>query len=208
MKMTLDDLEPPYLVIKPGMSEEDFYRLADEDSDWEYLDGRIVMHSPASLRHEELFRFLFLVLGHYLSVRGGARLLGSRYPMRLDPKWSPEPDLLVVLDGNRHRLTAQRLEGPADLVVEIVSPHDSHLIYREKLPRYLEAGIPEIWIVDPLRGEVLVDRAAAGARERRAASEGRLATSVVPGFWIEAGWLFRKELPPAHECLEAIQRGA
>jgi hypothetical protein len=31
-------LEPPYLIVKPGVSEEEFYRLADEDSDWEYLD--------------------------------------------------------------------------------------------------------------------------------------------------------------------------
>ena len=49
------DLEPPFCIIKPGMSEEEFYRLAGEDSDWEYLDGRIVMHSPASDRHEDLF---------------------------------------------------------------------------------------------------------------------------------------------------------
>ena len=167
----------------------------------------IVMHSPATRRHEDLFRFLFLILGQYLSMRGGARLLGSRYPMRLDPKWSPEPDLMVVLDENRHRFTEQRLEGPADLVVEIVSAHDAHLIYKEKLPEYVAAGIPEIWIVDPPRGEVLVDRAAGGARESRAARAGRLASCVVPGFWIDAGWLFRAELPPAHECLEAILRG-
>ncbi len=42
------NLERPYLIVKPGISEEEFYRLADEDSDWEYLDERIVMHSPAS----------------------------------------------------------------------------------------------------------------------------------------------------------------
>ncbi len=27
------DVEPPYLVVKPNVSEEEFYRLADEDSD-------------------------------------------------------------------------------------------------------------------------------------------------------------------------------
>ncbi len=43
-------LEPPFLIIRPFMTEEDFYRQADEDTDWEYLDGRILMHSPASDR--------------------------------------------------------------------------------------------------------------------------------------------------------------
>jgi hypothetical protein len=45
-------LEPPFLVIKPFATEEEFYRLAGEDTDWEYLDGRIVMHSPASDRSD------------------------------------------------------------------------------------------------------------------------------------------------------------
>jgi hypothetical protein len=66
------DIEPPYLVVVPGMTEKDFCRLADEDSNWEYLDGRIVMHSPASGRHEDLFRFLLTLLSDYLGERGGA----------------------------------------------------------------------------------------------------------------------------------------
>ena len=71
--MGLEDLEPPYLVIRPGFSEEDFYRLAGEDSDGEYLDGRIVMHSPASFRHERLFGFLHFLLTGYLGKKGGVR---------------------------------------------------------------------------------------------------------------------------------------
>jgi Uma2 family endonuclease len=204
MKMTLDDLDPPYLIIKPGLGEEDFYRLAGEDSDWEYLDGRIVMHSPASYRHEDLFRFLFITLGYFLSKRGGAVLMGSRYPMRLDPWWSPEPDLMVVREEHRHRMGKQRLEGPADLAIEIVSDADSHVVYKEKLPRYREAGVTEIWIVDPFRGEVLADSAAGAGRESRTAREGCIESTVIPGLWIDAGWLFREELPPPHECIEGI----
>jgi hypothetical protein len=46
--------------IKPGLTENDFYRLAGEDSDWEYLDGRIVKHSPASNRHDNQMPDMFL----------------------------------------------------------------------------------------------------------------------------------------------------
>ncbi|MDQ3959843.1 MAG: Uma2 family endonuclease, partial [Pseudomonadota bacterium] len=96
------NLEPPYLIVKPSLSEEEFYRLADEDSDWEYLDGRIVMHSPASDQHEDIFRFLLTLLSTYLDERKGAVVRGSRYPMRLDASWSPEPDILVVREHHRH----------------------------------------------------------------------------------------------------------
>ena len=102
--MRLEDLEPPYLVIRPGFSEEDFYRLAGEDSDWEYLDGRIVMHSPASNRHEALFAFLCTLFNFFLGKKGGGCVRGSRYPMRLDPLWSPEPDLVVVWDERRYAM--------------------------------------------------------------------------------------------------------
>ena len=89
-------LEPPFLIVRPFMTEDDFYGRADEDSDWEYLDGRIVMHSPASDRHEDLFRFFLTLLSAYLDETGRGVVRGSRFPMRLDPRWSPEPDLLVV----------------------------------------------------------------------------------------------------------------
>src|SRR6266498_2305965 len=98
-------LEPPYLIIKPGVSEDEFYGSSGEDSDWEYLDGRVVMHSPASDRHEDIFSFLLTILRAFLGERGGAVVRGSRYPMRLDADWSPEPDILVVREGRRHLMT-------------------------------------------------------------------------------------------------------
>jgi Uma2 family endonuclease len=197
-------LEPPYVIIKPDFSEEDFYRFADEDSNWEYLDGRLVMHSPASLRHEELFRFLLTLLSGYLGEKGGATVLGSRYPMRLDPQWSPEPELVVVRDERKHLLTPQRLEGPADLVCEIVSESDPRLDYRDKLPRYRQAGIPEIWIVNPFDGTVLVERRGKQDYEAEVLTRGRLDSRVVPGFWIDVAWLWQEVLPPPLECLRAI----
>lgn len=198
------DLEPPYLIVKPGLSEDDFYRLAAEDSDWEYLDGRIVMHSPASNRHEDLFRFLLTLLSAYLGERGGAEVRGSRYPMRLDEHWSPEPDLLVVRTGRRHLMTTRRLEGPADLVIEIASESDPRLDLREKLPRYRQAGIEEIWHVDPFAGELLAENRTESGYDSRILTAGRLGSTVVPGFWIDVGWLWRPGLPAPLSCLRPM----
>jgi len=197
------DLEPPFLLVKPGVTETEFYALAGEDSDWEYLDGRLVM-SPASDRHEDLFSFLMVLLRAFLEERGGGVVRGSRYPMRLDERWSPEPDLLVVREARRHLLTPQRLEGPADLVIEIASEGDPQLDAREKLPRYQKAGIPEIWLIDPFATAVSAAvRAEDGYRTERH-RDGRLASRVVPGFWLDVGWLWREPLPPTLACLKQI----
>lgn len=201
MAMTL---EPPYLIIKPGVDEEEFYRLADEDSNWEYLDGRIVMHSPASDRHEELFGFLLTLFTSYLGERKMAVVRGSRYPMRLDEWWSPEPEILVVRNERRHLMTKRCLQGPADLVIEIASESDPRLDYREKLPRYRQAGIEEIWIVDPFQEHVFVATREGSDYSERRIPKGRLSSQVVVGFWIDVDWLWRDELPAPLECLRKI----
>ncbi len=197
------ELEPPFVVVRSGVTEDDFYRLAGEDSEWEYLDGRLVM-SPASDRHEDLFRFLITLLSGFLDERGGAVVRGSRYPMRLDANWSPEPDLLVVLDERRHLMTAQRLEGPADLVIEIASESDPEFDSRDKLPRYQQAGIPEIWLIDPFAESLQVYTKTASGYGSRTASSGRVDSSVVAGFWIDADWLWQDQLPSTFACLRLI----
>ncbi len=197
-------IEPPYLIVKPGLTEDDFYRLAGEDSDWEYLDGRIVMHSPESDRHEDLFRFLITLLSAYLGEKRGAVVRGSRYPMRLDRDWSPEPDLLVVRDSRRHLMTSQRLEGPADMVIEIASESDPRLDLREKLPRYREAGIEELWLIDPFKNGLRAETRTPAGYATQTLTSGRLQSTVVAGFWIEVSWLWQAELPPTLKCLREI----
>ncbi|HEX3528023.1 MAG TPA: Uma2 family endonuclease [Thermoanaerobaculia bacterium] len=197
------DLEPPYLVIKPGVREEEFYALASEDSDWEYLDGRLVM-SPASDQHEDLFRFLMTLLSTFLDERKGGVVRGSRYPMRLDERWSPEPDLLVVLDARRHLMTRQRLEGPADFVVEIASEGDPRLDLRDKLPRYRQAGVPEIWMIDPFEKMLHIERKTAAGYETLDLAAGRAESRIVAGFWIDAAWLWQEPLPSTLVCLRQI----
>jgi Uma2 family endonuclease len=195
---------PPFLLVKPFVTEEEFYRDATEDSNWEYLDGRLVMHSPASDRHEDVFRFLITLLSAYLDERGGAVVRGSRYPMRLDESWSPEPDLLVVRDERRHLLTRTRLDGPADFVIEIASDSDPRLDVREKLPRYREAGIDEIWLIDPFERVVLAEvKEPSGYASQRLAA-GRLTSRVVPGFRIEVDWLWQEPLPSTVACLREV----
>lgn len=200
----LGTLDPPYLVVKPFATEEEFYRDAGEDSDWELLDGRIIMHSPASDRHEDVFRFLITLLSAFTDERGGALVRGSRYPMRLDARWSPEPDILVVLERRRRLLKRARLEGPADMVIEIASESDPGLDLREKLPRYRAAGIGEIWLVDPFEERVRVDVKAGRRYSTSTRRRGRIRSKVLPGFWIESSWLWRRRLPGTLACIREI----
>jgi Uma2 family endonuclease len=195
-------MDPDYEAPPPqGMTEDEFYAWADEDCPYQYLGGELV-REPVSLGHEEIFAFLFTLLRFYLEERGGGKAVGSRYAMRLDPKWSPEPDMLVVREERLHLMGPQRLEGPADLVIEIASP--GRIDIRKKLPRYHQAKLPEIWIVDRYARSVRVDTLEPGGYQTRIVPSGTLHSVVLPGFWIDVAWLWQEPLPGPLSCLRQI----
>jgi Uma2 family endonuclease len=101
-------------------------------------------------------------------------------------------------------MTPQRLEGPADWVIEIASESDPGLDYREELPRYRQAGIEEIWLINFFENEVLVEtKTAAGYASKRLQS-GSVESTVVPGFRLEVSWLWQEELPPTLQCVREM----
>jgi Uma2 family endonuclease len=61
-------------------------------------------------------------MGLYLQLFQLGRLIPAPFEMRATPDGaSREPDLLFVAKEHLDRLTQDRLNGPADLVVEVIS---------------------------------------------------------------------------------------
>jgi len=191
-----------FLLKRYGATPRDYERAADEDSRIELLDGTLIMHSPASVRHERLFRFLLSILDGYARARTLGEVFGARTPMFLDDDRRFEPDLMLLATGSLSRLGEVELTGPADLVIEILSPATRDYDLGEKRAAYAEGGVPEYWVVDSVSSQVLVDRPA-GTRIAELSS-GRLETPALPGFWLEVEWLWRDPLPDPAECLRRI----
>jgi Uma2 family endonuclease len=60
-----------------------------------------------------------------------------------------EPDVLYLARSHLRRLRKTYLNGPADLVVEVVSPESVKRDREQKFGEYQAAGIPEYWVIDP-----------------------------------------------------------
>lgn len=210
--MKVDEETP----VSMRVTEEVFYSEEYEGSPYEYLDGEMVVCEPVSTLHDDLGGFLYAMMRFVFEERGAGLVKGSRFPMRLDPKWSPEPDVTVVRAEHAHRIGAQRIEGPADLVIEVASPGDVRRSLRVKLPRYRQARIPEIWVVDPyaqsVRVETLQEPEPAKTPEipetlayhSRVVTAGRLDSAAFPGFWIDVSWLWQQPLPHTLACVRQI----
>jgi Uma2 family endonuclease len=105
----------------PRMTYEEFLAWTDEDTLAEWVDGEVVMSSPASLRHQAIAFFLNGVLDGCARPRQLGRVIAAPFQMRLEAS-GREPDVLFVAAAHAERLKPTFLDGPADLAVEIVSP--------------------------------------------------------------------------------------
>jgi Uma2 family endonuclease len=61
------------------------------------------------------------------------------------------PDVCFLSSANLHRLKKNHIDGPADLVVEIVSLESIERDYVTKFAEYAQGGLGEYWIADPLQ---------------------------------------------------------
>jgi len=117
-----------------------------------------------------------------------------------------EPDLLFVARENLSRLKETCLDGPADLVVEVVSPESVGRDRGEKFYEYQEAGIPEYWLIDPDRRWAEFYRLGKDGlyRVAFAGREGIFRSEVLPGFWLRVEWLWQEPLPKVLDVLREL----
>lgn len=88
------------------------------------------------------------------------------------------------------------LEVPPDLVVEVISPGNTHSEMETKLEEYARAGVKWVWYVDPERQEVDVFPKGSLKRKKTLGLVDTLtATEVLPGFTLPVAEIFAKRAP-------------
>lgn len=186
-----------------------FLEWADEDSRAEWVDGTIEVSSPANLRHQEIGKFLLTTLSSFVDVHALGRVVGAPFQMRL-ARSGREPDVMYIANARVARLTPTYLDGPADLVVEVISPESIHRDRETKFSEYEEAGAPEYWLIDPGREQAEFYRLNARGRYDRAAigPDDVYRSQAVPGFWLRVDWLWEQPLPDPVQVLLAVDRDA
>ncbi len=195
-------MEPP----KTKLSYEEFLQRYDEDTPAEWVDGEVILLSPASSRHQDLSDFLTAILRAYVEAKQLGVVRSAPFQMKLGLS-GREPDLLFIAQENIERLKENYLDGPADLVIEIISPESRLRDRGEKLAEYELAGVREYWLLDPeeKRADFYMLSPDGRYDRRRPQPDGRYRSEVLAGFELDTNWLWQSPLPPVLETLKTLK---
>jgi Uma2 family endonuclease len=205
--MAVEVIERPQRVPPEGkITFQEFLDWCDEDTWAEWVDGEVIMVSPASFEHQDLGSLLETVLRIFVESRDLGKLLRAPFVMRLPIRPSGrEPDLLFVSRERRDLIKHSFLDGPADVAVEIVSPESVGRDRGDKFVEYERAGVKEYWLLDPDRQSAEFYKLGDdGFYHIAKIVDGVYRSEVISGFWLRVGWLLKRPLPPALDLLREL----
>ena len=149
-------------VVTAVITAEDLERMLFGEQRVELVRGEVITMAPAGAEHGEIAGFTFGALFNFVRPNSLGSLFAAEtgFILARNPDTVRAPDVAFVA---AERAAQQRgrtgfFEGPPDLAVEVVSPHDTAEEVEAKVLDYLEAGTRMVWIVRPRTRTVTVYR--------------------------------------------------
>lgn len=202
-----DDILPGKRHPGRRMTEAQFENWIDEDTRAEWVDGEVIMMSPANRDHSDIARFLVGTLAEFVQLHDLGEVYGPEYQVRLtNPRRRRTPDVLFVAKRRLEIVHFNYADGPPDLVIEVVSPDSISRDFREKFLDYQTAGVREYWVIDPANSTVEAFVLKGGLYVDLLPRKGRLASTVVKGYWIKLDWLWQRPLPTIGSVMRQLKR--
>jgi Uma2 family endonuclease len=168
--------------------------LPESNLPTELWDGELIMSPAPSFFHQEIVLRFYDVLKAWVAPRKLGKVVVAPADMVLAPRRSVQPDVLFV-SKQRCDIIDARVNGPADLVAEVVSPEFRRRDRIDKRDLYEQHGIREFWLLDPEAETVEVFVLPAG--EYRLLGRWRpgetARSEILKGFSVSVGKLFKDE---------------
>ncbi|MDX1967298.1 MAG: Uma2 family endonuclease [Planctomycetaceae bacterium] len=164
----------------------------------ELIRGEVVEMPVPGVRHGVVTKNAVFLLEFWNRANQGRWLVGGEAGVitERDPDSVRGPDAFVI---SRQRVPGGLavpgfLELPPEVCIEILSPNDVWKDVIAKVDEYLQAGVLEIWVIDPEERQIHVYQPAAAPRSLGKADE--LTSGVLDGFRSPASAFFH-DIPDA-----------
>lgn len=200
------------LLHRQAMTWEEFITDANlPHHHYEYVEGHAVEMPMVTKNHTSLRSWLLMCGGLFKGMNTYAGCDGEPYKVRTPAGNARAPDVFFWNHEQDKKAVDHVVEGPVDLVIEILSPSTYSDDYGPKLREYQAAGCREYWILDPLNTIAndyfeLVDGKYRPFLPDFEGDRQIIRSRSVSGLWFDVVWFVNQ--PPVTEVLRAWQEAA
>jgi Uma2 family endonuclease len=180
------------------LTAEDLAALPDDGNRCEIIGGKLIVSPSPNSRHQRISFELAGALYLYLKQGGDGVGFSAPSDVHLSPTDVVQPDIRVVLREHQSIILDQGIYGAPDLVVEVLSPSSAATDFLRKSHLYERFGVPEYWIVDPIRESVIVQTLVDGhyAVGQELGRDDTLRSTVLDGFELGLATIFPEPAEP------------
>jgi len=173
------------------LRRERFYEEITEEQKAEFINGEIVMHSPAKNRHLEVRDRLHELLRTHVRLGSLGAVRGEK-ALCVFPRNDYEPDVAFFGPAKCARIEPATMKFPIpDFICEVLSDSTEQRDRGVKFRDFEQHGVGEYWLLDPERELLEQYLPREGCFELALKSgSGEVASTVVPGFRIPIRALF------------------
>ncbi len=135
-------------VAVKKLTWDDIKDLPEYHGRTEVVDGELVVSPVPALRHQTVCKRLGIVMDAFVKRHDPGAFYMHPVHVVLSEHVHYEPDLSFISKARLHICQEAFVEGPPDLVIEVISEsnrtHDTVVKYRD----YERYGVREYWLVD------------------------------------------------------------
>lgn len=170
----------PMPIVEARVGYADLLDMPDDGRRYEIHGGELVVVPSPLPRHQMAVQSVFLLLEGHARDTGGIALLAP-LDIVLDEFHVVQPDIVFFRAERRNLVQPDAVtRHPPDIAVEVLSPSTAAVDRGRKMRIFATYGVPEYWIVDPLRKRIDVHALEDGAyRLAQAAAADHVVRSVL-----------------------------
>lgn len=162
-----------------------FYEEMTPEMKVEFIDGEVVLHSPARNQHLDVTYNVATLVGSYVRLKNLGEVKIEKC-LVVFPRNDYEPDIVFFGPAKAATLKQDTMKFPVpDLIVEVLSESTEERDRGVKFQDYEAHGVQEYWIVDADKGVIEQHVLAGDCYELRMKSgSGTLVSEAIPGFQV------------------------
>jgi len=169
----------------------DFYQEMTPEQKIEFIDGEVILHSPARSRHLDVTKFVLKLVDTHVSIRKLGTVKVEKC-LCVFPRNDYEPDVVFFGHEKTADIGPETMRFPVpDLAVEVLSSSTEARDRGVKFEDFAANGVGEYWIINAYDSVIEQYILRSGTYELKLkSSSGCLQSEVIEGFEIEVEALF------------------